>query len=223
MPPRPRSLRIAVPLLALAAAACTTSRTLAPPPPPVVVAAAREGSPAERRLVQRAHVRLVADDPAGVVAPARALAEGMGGYLESSTAGEGRAVVVVRLPAASVAAYLDAAAEWGQVRERRLSVDDVTDAAIDLEARLRTLTAVRDRLRGHLDAASTTQDVIAVERELARVQAELESLQARADRLRHDVDLARVTVEVERRRVLGPLGALLHGLGRFIGMLFVLR
>ena len=130
---------------------------------------------------------------------------------------------VIRVPPERLDPLMDSIATLGQVEHRSVGVEDVTERVVDAEARLSALRASRDRLRQLFERASTTQDVIAVERELARVQAEIESLEARLTSLRGQVALAELSVGLCQRPVLGPLGLLAAGIGHGLRKLVVWR
>ena len=134
-----------------------------------------------------------------------------------------RAEYLIRVPPDRLDALMDSVASLGEVENRSVGVEDVTDRVIDAEARLTSLRASRDRLRQLLERAGTVQDVIAVERELARIQAEIESLEARLAALRGQVALSELAVTLRQRPVLGPLGVVAAGLATGVRKLFLWR
>jgi chromosome segregation ATPase len=67
---------------------------------------------------------------------------------------------------------------------------------VDLEARLSNLRAERDRLRTLYERANTTEDVLAVQRELSEVQGEIERLEAQKRSLEQRVAYSTLTVEL---------------------------
>ena len=67
---------------------------------------------------------------------------------------------------------------------RSVSVRDVSEEYIDIEARLRTQRALQERLLTLLSRASKVEDVIRVEHELARVIGVIEQAEARLKYLR---------------------------------------
>ena len=83
---------------------------------------------------------------------------------------------------------------------QRLRSEDVTDTLIDLEARVKNLRALRDRLRSYLEKAANLPEILDVERELARVPSELESLETRLKLLQDRVAVAALTVDVSKSR-----------------------
>ena len=182
-----------------------------------------DAAEATRLLIRRAALDVVVDDVARAAARAQAILVRSNGYVEREQRAERSATFTLRVPEASLEAVLDSLATLGRVESRTLSAEDVTEQAIDLDARLKALLVTRDRLRQLHEKASTVSDVIAVERELARVQGEVDSLEGRLKHLRTSAALAEVQLSVRQKVVLGPLGVVAQALGTVITKLFVLR
>lgn len=180
--------------------------------------------PAERLLVRRAELELVAPEPGALTPRVEEITRAAGGYVASSLVSEGRVLrMSLRVPSPALDSTLAALSTLAEVERRQVSALDVTDQVFDLEARLRNLRAVRDRLRQHLERAAAVGDVIQVERELTRVQGEIEVLEGRLGRLREDASLSHIGLEVRRKRVLGPLGQVVAGAVWLVSRLFVIR
>lgn len=191
---------------------------------PEAASTALPAQTAERLLVRHASLALDVERPSEVPPRATALATALGGYVQSASEVAGGGVhLTLRVPAPSLDAAIDSLARLGRVRSRTLRADDVTEQAVDLEARLATLRGARDRLRELQGKAATVADLLAAERELTRVQGELDGLEARLKFLRNSVALAELTLDARRPVVLGPLGVVFVGLGRLVAKLFVLR
>jgi hypothetical protein len=71
---------------------------------------------------------------------------------------------------------------------------------VDIEARLENLRAEREQLRALYERANTTEDVLAVQRELSDVQQEIERLEARQQSLQDQVAYSTLTVRLEEPR-----------------------
>jgi hypothetical protein len=177
----------------------------------------------DRLLVKRAELSIEVERPADVTPRATALAASTGGYVQSTTSAERSVYMVLRVPAPSLEAVLDSLGRLGHVESRTVSADDVTEQAVDLEARVASLRASRDRLRELQGRATTVAELVAAEGELGRVQGELDSLEGRLKLLRGTVALAQVELRVTQKLVLGPLGVLFAGVGKLLGKLFVIR
>lgn len=118
-----------------------------------------------------------------------------------------RAYVVVTVPTAKYAAFLDEAVRLGRVLYQSENTDDVTQQHIDLQARLGNLKAEQARLRQLFAKASNVRDMLAVESELTRVQGDIESLQGQITYLERQAARATVTLELtEPQPIVSPTG-----------------
>jgi hypothetical protein len=113
------------------------------------------------------------------VEPARkaieTLARELGGYMASQS----NQAITVRVP---VERFHDAMArveKLGDIINRQVQAEDVTQEFFDLEVRLKSARAVRERLEQLLARASRVDESIAIERELERVVGEIERLEGR--------------------------------------------
>ena len=183
-----------------------------------------EAALAQQQLIRRGHIAVSVAD----IAPARARLEravAATGALVSHAqlSDDSRADYTLRVPPAQLAPLMDSVAALGDVDTRTTSAGDVTEAVGDAEARLAALRASRDRLTQLLDRAASVQDVISVERELARVQGEIESLDARLQAMKGQVAMSELVVRIRRKPVLGPLGLVFSGLLTVVEKLFIWR
>ena len=218
-------------LLLLAAGGCSQAVSakraaptgVVPAPPAADAGGAPVSVEAGRMLVRRAAMDVVADDVAAAAARVQSVLVSSGGYVERGQLGERSASFTLRVPVKALVATLDSLATLGSVASRTVSAQDVTEEAIDLDARLQSLIATRDRLRKLHDNATTVTEVIAVERELGRVQGEVDSLEGRLKHLRSSAALATIELSLRRKIVLGPLGVVAKALGSVIAKLFVWR
>jgi len=118
---------------------------------------------------------------------------------------------------------MDEVAGLGKEKQRLLTGTDVTDQYTDLEARLKSNIALRDRLQQLLARAATLDEVLGLEKQIARLQADIDGLQARIDQFKSQTQLALLTVSLERKRVLGPVAILGRAIGKLASKLFVIR
>ncbi|MCC6165452.1 MAG: DUF4349 domain-containing protein [Acidobacteria bacterium] len=89
----------------------------------------------------------------------------------------------------------DAAGAGGRLVHRGASTEDLTRNIVDSEARLRASRALRDRLMRLLESRpGSLQDLLAVERELARVQAEIDATESTLAVMRRRVSMSTLTV-----------------------------
>lgn len=177
-----------------------------------------------RQLIWTAALTLEVADVAGPAQQAADLVKEAGGYVQNrSDSKENHASLTLRVPAAGLKDLMTRLETLGKVKNRHLASTDVTEQAIDLEARLKNMIALRDRLQQLLEKATDVKDVLAIETELSRAQAQVDSLTGRLNALRGQVDLATLELTLRRKRILGPLGATLKGLWWGLEKLFVIR
>ncbi|HUF30651.1 MAG TPA: DUF4349 domain-containing protein [Gemmatimonadaceae bacterium] len=177
----------------------------------------------ERVMLRTGTIELVVEDIAPAHAQATALAVNLGGRVEREVVTERSATLVMRVPDARLEAALDSLGTLGEITSRSVAVQDVTTTVIDLDARIASLTAARDRLRELQTRAATVTEIVEVERELARIQGELDSLQGRLAYLRDAAALSQLQVTLQRRVILGPLGVVAEKVGWVVEKLFVWR
>ena len=137
---------------------------------------------------------------------------GFVGQISASAArGSARSLTAtLRVPADRLDAALAALKGLGQVVEESQGGDDVTEQAVDLDARLTNARNTEKRLTDVLQhRTGKVGDVLEVEREIARVRGEIERMDAERQNLARRVAYATVTLEIlEERRAdldLGPL------------------
>jgi Domain of unknown function (DUF4349) len=105
-----------------------------------------------------------------------------------------------RVPPPALEAFLARVTALGSVGQHARTADDRTDDVIDTDARLKNMSAFRDRLRALMATpGARLKDVIEVERELVRVQSDLDSLTARRKALAQQTDRVSVTLNFQAR------------------------
>lgn len=120
-----------------------------------------------------------------------------GGFVAgvSSTEGEG-GIIAIRVPQE---AFYDAIREvesLGEVREKEVKGEDITESYVDLEARLRNLRSQEERLLEILGMCVDVEEVLKVEKELERVRGGIEGLTGEMRYIEGRVELATITVSL---------------------------
>jgi Domain of unknown function (DUF4349) len=173
------------------------------------------------------------------VEEARSLASGLGGFVVSSSASQGRerrlvsGTLVLRIPERSYAQALKALAALGRVEALEETGQDVSQEFVDLESRARHLEAVERQLLELLNQADNVSAALAVQSRLDEVQLELEQVRGRLRYLDDQVTFATISLQIhERLAVTGAKGgdgrgivgawrSAAHGFVTVIGWIFV--
>jgi hypothetical protein len=110
--------------------------------------------------------------------------------------------------ARSASQSLFAAMESPNIIERRVEREDKTLQVVDIEARLKNLSEMRDRLRVlQTQYKGSLKDLLETENELARVQSELDSMAAQRKVLANETEKILLSVDYRAHPSLGETGA----------------
>ena len=160
-------------------------------------------APGDRQIARTASVSLVVTDVESTAGKLRQLAESVGGLVTwesiSLPAPGGRgsqsySEVVISVPADRLDEVLGLVGTLGEVRDRSVESVDVTDAVLDVDARVKTLRESIARLQELMSRAGSVTEIAAVEAELSQRQADLESMLAQQKNLQNRVAMAPITV-----------------------------
>jgi hypothetical protein len=96
----------------------------------------------------------------------------------------------------------------GSIIQQTTESEDKTTVVIDVEAKIKNLTELRNRLRAMLTGrAGSVKDVVEVERELFRVQAELDSLTTKRALLANETEKVAVEIDFRSQQSIAETGA----------------
>lgn len=165
--------------------------------------------PTEQKLIKEGHAELYVEDARAAGEEIRTSVTAMGGFVSNESqyvhVQDGREYYTVtlqlRLPDTAFSGLLEDLEARYRVQSKQINVLDVTEEYIDLEARIRNLTEEEKRFVAIFDQAETVEDMLAVERELARLRTEIESLQGRFRYLQNRVSFGTLTLRIEEERI----------------------
>jgi len=156
-----------------------------------------------RSVIYTANLVVRVTDVGEASSAAVARVDEAGGFLfkqDSDLEGEQSTTLTVKVPPERYQAVLADLGALGEVLTRQVRTQDVTDQVVDLEGRLASAQASRDRLRALFDQAQSTSDIIAIEAELVKRESEVESLQGQLQVLNNQVDMATITLRLTVER-----------------------
>lgn len=155
----------------------------------------------ERKVIQTAYLQIEVKDIKTGSEEMMKLVSKLNGYIASSNNwidenNQRFNSFQVRIPVRSFYTALARLEDLGEIKQRSMNGQDVTEEYIDVEARLKNLKLQEERYRAILQKASKVEDVLQVERELERVRGEVESLQNRLNYLNNQVTLSTIDVQM---------------------------
>lgn len=116
--------------------------------------------------------------------------------------------LVLRVVPKNLRPLLDHIGKVGNIVTHMTESEDKTGTVIDVEAKIKNLTELRNRLRNILATRTgSLKDVVEVERELSRAQSELDSLVGRRKALANETDKIAVTIEFRSKQSIAETGA----------------
>jgi len=151
------------------------------------------------------------------------------GYVADSHSSEGddaSGAVTLRVPAEAFEATLSQVRGLkAKVVSQQTSGEDVTSTYVDLQARIRALSATRATFERLLEKATTINDILAVQSRITDVQTQIEQLQGQLRVLSDKTDYAALTVTVDEKAATTPVKheqsglskALHRSVDRFLG------
>lgn len=153
-------------------------------------------------IIRTGRARIEVDSLEVAVEQVRALAARLGGYVANSSiqAGDERlreGMLELKIPAERFDAAVNGLAAIGEVEEVTVDAQDVGEEFVDVTARLDNARRLEERLIELLaQRTGELDDVLMVERELARVRERIERYQGRLRYLESRVAVSTLTVNV---------------------------
>jgi len=185
-------------------------------PAPTAGAAAKEAAGpatsdlAERKIVRTSSLDMVVQSPADAAEKITALAEALGGHLESSNGGGQNAtsgVLTIRVP---VSRFHEAKAEIRKlglrVEGERVDAQDVTRQYVDQDARIRNLRVEETQLLSILKQAQTVKDMMAVSERISEVRGQIEQQQAEFSALSRQIETVAIAISLRTESQTQVLG-----------------
>jgi hypothetical protein len=193
------------------AASMAAGAPFAPMAPSAAPAAETDDvAPRERKIVRNADLGIVADDPGEAERSATGIALDLGGHVARSDRSEvesfhgnhARTLVVgmeLKIPSERFALAVERLAKLGsRITEQRVYTNDVTDAFMDVEARLVAERALEAQFLQILKQAHSVKDALEVSRSLADVRASIEKLEGQRRLLESQTSMSTIKLSIVR-------------------------
>ena len=175
-----------------------------------------ETSLVETLVIRKANLTLVVDDPGVTADEIGKMADRFGGFVVSSNVFQSssdssariaiRASVSVRVPVNRLNEALEQILEDAiEVREKRVTGEDVTQQYTDLQSRLRNLEAAEDQLLVIMNDAFDTENVLRVFDDLRQVREDIEIIKGQMNYFEDSARMSLISVELIPDELAQPL------------------
>jgi hypothetical protein len=155
----------------------------------------------EQKIIRSASLSIEVDDFQARSDALGRIVERSDGFISNSYSyvtdtGRKRGEITIRVPKDAFLSVISEIEQLGTVQSKQTSGEDVTEEYIDLTARLNNSERQEQRLLEILELADDVEDILDVERELARVRGEIEQLTGRITYLDNRVELATISISL---------------------------
>ncbi len=150
-----------------------------------------------RSIIFTSTMSVAVEDVMVATAEAQALVEPLGGLLfgqEASGGDEARAILTFKVPPDNFQDAIFRLSGLGEVISQTRTTDDVTEAVVDLQSRIRSQETSVERLRGLMADAPNLDNIAALEAQLLERETTLEQLRGQLRTLEGQVDLATIVM-----------------------------
>ena len=162
--------------------------------------------PEEKKIIRTASMTIATQTYEDSLDALKAACEGCSGWIESASentnsySGLRTAYLTLRVPQASLDAYLEGTAALGRITSRSESATDVTESYQDTRTRLNTQLALMDRLQALITESGDLSDLLALESQIADTQYEIDRLQSSLNRTDRQVSYATVNITLREEQ-----------------------
>ena len=127
------------------------------------------------------------------MAAAQAAAQELGAYLQTQAGHR----LVFRVPVLRFHELMSRMTTVGEVANRTISAQDITQSFFDMQHRLKAAEAVLIRLKALLAKARNIQESILIEREMTRLLTQIERYKGQMRYMRHHTSLSTLTIDFQ--------------------------
>jgi hypothetical protein len=202
-----------------------------PPPPPEATFAEAQ------KLIKQGYLQFETENLDVTSEHILREAKKVGGYIandsERKEHDRHKHYATIKVPAAQFDAFITGISTGiKHFDEKNISVTDVTEQFVDLDARLKTKKQLEARYHELLNQAKNVKDMLEIEREIGSLRADIESMEGTFRVLKHQISYATIEVQyyvlqIETERGFGhKFGQALRGgwdnlMGFLVGLIYI--
>ena len=151
----------------------------------------------ERKLIKTGTISIQVSDISEAMQSVEKWTETYGGYISYSNNYNDYCNYTVKIPAEAFDKSMNSLASIGKIKNRSVSVEDVTEQFYDLTSRLETKKTLREKYTQYLKKAENVKDLLEVERQLNDVIAEIEAMEGRLRLLSNKINYSTIEIHLQ--------------------------
>jgi len=168
---------------------------------------------ADRKIIRNADITIEVDSTTDAQNAVTSIAESHGGFVVTSEAKQRENIdpgkrtldirLVVRIPANRFGPALNEIKKLAtNLPESNVTGQDVTGEFIDLDARIKTQKALEGQFLEIMKQASSVEDALEVQRQIAGVRTDIEKLEGRRRFLENRSSLSTITINIQSPKII---------------------
>ncbi len=146
-----------------------------------------------RLIIYNADLQLLSNNVENTIQKLVSMTKRYGGYVESIISD----VVTIRVPYQKFYPALNKIEKYGQIKNKKISAEDITKLYSDLKLRLKNLKKVKNRLEKALKKAKTVDEAHKIIKELERITEKIEAIEGRLNYLKKSAMFSTIKVRVK--------------------------
>ena len=178
----------------------------------------------DRKNIQNADISMKVQDVTTAADKIINLANDNGGYTVSSHITrqdqEVSGKLSIKVPQNSLLPVISSIAGLGEITDKTITTQDVTEEYYDAQARLKVLQAKEERLINLMDKATNITDIISIENELSKTRSDIEVLTGRLQYLNNATTYSLINISLVQGlpgSIQAPQGTLGRSWQGFVG------
>lgn len=164
-------------------------------------------SPYNRKIIKTGNMDIQTEQFSKTIDELTECVMSLGGYIENSSiqgtsfynkgSNNRTATLRIRIPEAQFDHFVNRGNEFGNVSYLACNSEDITNAYVDTEMRLKTLKVQYERLLSLLEKSGTLKELFEIEQEMSQVTYEIENLKGTLNQYDALVDMSTLTIQVQ--------------------------
>lgn len=148
----------------------------------------------ERKLIKNGDLTLQVENLDNVEQTIENWCKSYGGYISSSNRNERSLNFTIKIPAQKFDSAMEDAGNFGILKSKNISTQDVSEQFYDLQTRLSTKKVLQENLQNYLKQATNLSDILQIEKELNNVTSSLESMEGQMRRLSNQIEFSTINI-----------------------------
>lgn len=152
----------------------------------------------EQKIIYNSEILIVLDDLKKFSTSIGVKTREYNGIIQQEEIMESDSVTVVRIPTEKFNQFIDYVESLANIKNKRISTKNITDAYVDNDSRLKNLKAQESQTLEIFKRAGSIEEILKVQNELFRIRGEIEALEGRKKLWDNQIEYATITITAQK-------------------------